>query len=100
MSTGDNELSEVSPFPRTFLPYLSFLWSQVLFSGKLPKVESFRWGAVFLLLLLPGAILYPCLSFYLFEPDESRYAEIPRQILARGELPVPYLQSEPYLDQP
>jgi hypothetical protein len=100
MSTGDNELSEVSPSPRAFLPYLSFLWSQVLFSGKLPKVESFRWGAVFLLLLLPGAILYPCLSFYLFEPDESRYAEIPREMLARGEWTVPYLQSEPYLDKP
>jgi 4-amino-4-deoxy-L-arabinose transferase-like glycosyltransferase len=47
-----------------------------------------------------GALLYPCLSFYLFEPDEGRYAEIPREMLARGEWLVPYLQGEPYLDKP
>jgi 4-amino-4-deoxy-L-arabinose transferase-like glycosyltransferase len=52
------------------------------------------------LLILPGALLYPCLSFYLFEPDEGRYAEIPREMLQRGELVVPYLQGEPYLDKP
>jgi 4-amino-4-deoxy-L-arabinose transferase-like glycosyltransferase len=45
-------------------------------------------------------LLYPCLSFYLFEPDEGRYAEIPREMLQRGEWIVPYLQAEPYLDKP
>src|SRR5262249_22673151 len=29
-----------------------------------------------------------------------RYAEIPREMLQRGEWVVPYLQSEPYLDKP
>jgi 4-amino-4-deoxy-L-arabinose transferase-like glycosyltransferase len=55
---------------------------------------------VLLLLLVPGVLLYPCLSFYLFEPDEGRYAEIPREMLARGEWVVPYLQGQPYLDKP
>jgi 4-amino-4-deoxy-L-arabinose transferase-like glycosyltransferase len=36
----------------------------------------------------------------LFEPDEGRYAEIPREMLVRGEWLVPYLQGEPYLDKP
>jgi 4-amino-4-deoxy-L-arabinose transferase-like glycosyltransferase len=53
-----------------------------------------------LLLILPACLLYPCLSFALFEPDEGRYAEIPREMLMRGEWVVPYLHGEPYLDKP
>jgi 4-amino-4-deoxy-L-arabinose transferase-like glycosyltransferase len=49
---------------------------------------------------LPAVLLYPCLTFPLFEPDEGRYAEIPREMLERGEWTVPYLQGQPYLDKP
>src|SRR5262249_10052972 len=45
-------------------------------------------------------LLYPCLDFRLFEPDESRYAQIPREMLQRGDWLVPVLQGEPYLDKP
>src|SRR5215831_11273628 len=34
------------------------------------------------------------------EPQESRYAEIPRQMLAEGKWLVPVLHGEPYLDKP
>jgi hypothetical protein len=51
-------------------------------------------------LVLPALLLYPTLSFHLFEPDESRYAQIGREMFQRGEWVVPYLQSEPYLDKP
>ena len=34
------------------------------------------------------------------EPDEARYAEIPRQMLAEGKLLVPVLHGQPYLDKP
>jgi 4-amino-4-deoxy-L-arabinose transferase-like glycosyltransferase len=87
--------------PRSLPAWLPFLWSRVLFPGGVRRVvEPSRLSSLFLLLLLPAVLLYPCLSFHLFEPDESRYAEIPREMLQRGEWVVPYLQGEPYLDKP
>ncbi|MGH7171602.1 MAG: ArnT family glycosyltransferase, partial [Gemmataceae bacterium] len=87
--------------PRSFLAWLPFLWSRVLFPGGThPRIESCRRSSLLLLLLLPAILLYPSVSFPLFEPDESRYAEIGREMLQRGEWVVPYLQSEPYLDKP
>ncbi len=87
--------------PRSLAAWLPFLWSRVLFpGGACSGVERCRLSSLLVLLLVPAALLYPCLSFHLFEPDESRYAEIPREMLQRGEWVVPYLQGEPYLDKP
>jgi 4-amino-4-deoxy-L-arabinose transferase-like glycosyltransferase len=90
----------MTPAPRSFQACLPLLWSEVLFPGTTHDATGWRWPALLTLLLLPGLLLYPCLSFYLFEPDEGRYAEIPREMLLRGEWIVPYLQNEPYLDKP
>jgi hypothetical protein len=89
-----------SPVPRSPLGCLPYLWSRVLFPGSADEATAVRRSALLILLVLPGLLLYPCLSFYLFEPDEGRYAEIPREMLQRGEWIVPYLQAEPYLDKP
>jgi 4-amino-4-deoxy-L-arabinose transferase-like glycosyltransferase len=85
---------------RALLSWLPFLWSDVLFPGRRAADATLRWPALLLLVLIPGALLYPCLSFHLFEPDEGRYAEIAREMLVRGEWVIPYLQGEPYLDKP
>src|SRR5437868_3070152 len=102
--------------PRSPLAWVPWFWSRVLFPGAagvnpaarsgltsrrdpLPRVPR-PGGAFLLLLFLPGVLLYPCRDFHLLEPDEGRYAEIPREMLARGECIVPVLQGEPYLDKP
>ncbi len=87
--------------PRSLLAWLPFLWSRVLFPGqRAPDPVAQRGHRLLLLLAIPAVLLYPCLSFHLFEPDEGRYAEIPREMLVHGEWVVPYLQGQPYLDKP
>jgi hypothetical protein len=87
--------------PRSLAAWFPFLWSSVLFRGGAHRSnEPCRTSALLLLLLVPALLLYPSLSFHLFEPDEGRYAEIAREMFQRGEWVVPYLQSEPYLDKP
>jgi 4-amino-4-deoxy-L-arabinose transferase-like glycosyltransferase len=86
--------------PRTVPGWLPWLWSHVLFPGWAPPDTRARGRSLLLLIVLPGLLLYPCMSFHLLEPDEGRYAQIPREMLARGEWVVPTLQGEPYLDKP
>jgi 4-amino-4-deoxy-L-arabinose transferase-like glycosyltransferase len=87
--------------PPALLAWLPYLWRHVLFAGgSSATTQPPRRAALLWLLFLPGVLLYPCLSFDLFEPDESRYAQIPREMLARGDWVVPVLQGEPYLDKP
>jgi 4-amino-4-deoxy-L-arabinose transferase-like glycosyltransferase len=59
--------------------------------------ERVLWFA--LLLLLAAVWLEPSGSF-LAEPDETRYAEIPREMLASGDLLVPRLNGVPYFEKP
>lgn len=86
--------------PRRFLDWLPFLWARVLFPSPQTAPTTVRLPSLALLVLLPALLLYPTLSFRLLEPDEGRYAQIPREMLARGDWVVPHLESQPYLDKP
>src|SRR5262245_45120039 len=88
-----------APLPPSLPRWLPYLWRDVLFPGRSSDQAPPR-GAWLWLLLLPGLLLYPSLAFDLFEPDETRYAQIPHEMLQRGEWVVPYLTGEPYLDKP
>jgi 4-amino-4-deoxy-L-arabinose transferase-like glycosyltransferase len=90
----------LTPLPTRVVDWLPFLWTRVLFPGVADQVGAWRWRPFLLLLFVPAALLYPCLSFALFEPDEGRYAQIPREMLQAGDWVVPTLQGQPYLDKP
>src|SRR5207237_6926698 len=91
---------EPAGWPRSIIACLPVLWRQVLFPGAVGAPTGVRRTGLFLVIVLPALLLYGTLGFPLFEPDEGRYAEIPREMLARGEWVMPYLQGEPYLDKP
>lgn len=99
---GGHHPAQVSSFsyPRSLPACFPWIWSRVLFPSHPAVSTDPKWRSILLLLILPAALIYPCLGFHLFEPDEGRYAEIPREMLIRGEWVVPFLQSEPYLDKP
>ena len=75
-------------------------WRRVLFAAPADPATAPRWPSVALVLLVPALLVWPSLGHPLFEPDEGRYAQIPREMLETGAWLVPTLQGEPYLDKP
>jgi 4-amino-4-deoxy-L-arabinose transferase-like glycosyltransferase len=77
-------------------------WSHVLFPGEAVPQGS---GRVVLLceavlVLAAGLLCYSRLDCPLQEPEETLYAEIPRQMLAEGRLMVPVRHGQNYYDKP
>ena len=94
------EVQTAAHAPTHLFGWLPIIWSRVLFGGAPVEPTTWRWRPCAAIFLLSGILLYPCVSFHLFEPDEGRYAQIPFEMLTSGELIVPTLQGEPYLDKP
>jgi 4-amino-4-deoxy-L-arabinose transferase-like glycosyltransferase len=93
-------MTDAAPLPRTLPGWLPYLFTRVLFPGTPDADRRVRWVSLLVVLLLPAVILYPTRGFHLLEPDEGRYAQIPKEMLQSGEWVVPTLQGEPYLDKP
>ena len=89
-----------TPLPQSLPGWLPYLWGRVLFPGSSDPVTRVRLLSLALVVLLPALLLYPCRSFLLLEPDEGRYAQIPKEMLDSGDWVVPTLQGEAYLDKP
>ena len=92
--------------PRTLGRLLPFWWTRVLFpgtphAGRVADSPSRAGMAGLALLLIVASLLFFLrLRAPLLEPQEARYAEIPRQMLQRGDWVTPTLHGEPYLDKP
>src|SRR5438445_7944275 len=86
---------------RTLRDRLSSWWSH-LFPGE--PVSSPSSGAVrvceALLVLAAALVLFSRLDCPLQEPEETLYAEIPRQMLAEDRLLVPVRHGQDYYDKP
>jgi 4-amino-4-deoxy-L-arabinose transferase-like glycosyltransferase len=59
-----------------------------------------RWILFAALLLLLVPVWVEPAGSWLAEPDEARYAEIPREMLAAGDLVTPRLNGVPYFEKP
>jgi dolichol-phosphate mannosyltransferase len=108
----------LADIPRTLATLLPFWWSAVLFPGpavgqdsnpvghrtgleSYPTRSLFRHPLAFGLVMLVAALMFLSrLHGPLLEPDEARYAEIPRQMLAEGHWSVPILHGQPYYHKP
>jgi 4-amino-4-deoxy-L-arabinose transferase-like glycosyltransferase len=62
--------------------------------------RSYLFHPLLLLLIAAGTLFFGQLSSPLQEPEEPRYAEIPREMLASGNLMIPVLNDQPYYDKP
>ena len=89
-----------APESRSPLAWCRFLFTGILFTGTADTDTRVRRLSLLLVLLLPAALLYPSRGFHLLEPDEGRYAQIPKEMLQNDSWVVPTLQGEPYLDKP
>ncbi len=95
---GESKVS-LTDVPKTLATLVPFWWSRVLFAGA-GGADRGGWSG-FVLILAFAAILFLCrLRTPLLEPEEGRYAEIPRQMLSRGDWLIPTLNGPPYLDKP
>lgn len=84
----------------TPLAWVRHLWTGILFPTAADANTAVRLRSLLLVLALPAVLLYPCMSHMLLEPDEARYAQIPKEMLEDGSWVVPTLLNEPYLDKP
>jgi dolichol-phosphate mannosyltransferase len=98
--------------PRTLAALVPFWWSHVLFPGGgargVPRPTTLQPAGVngsplpglALVLVVAALLFFTRLTAPLLEPQEPRYAQIPREMLAQGRFLTPVLAGQPYFDKP
>jgi dolichol-phosphate mannosyltransferase len=89
-----------SAYLGAFGAYVRSWWSGILFPGE-PAPEPRRtWVYPLVLGLLAALLLFSELDHPLLDPDEGRQAEVPREMLAHGDLLRPRMLGQPYYEKP
>jgi 4-amino-4-deoxy-L-arabinose transferase-like glycosyltransferase len=111
---GESKVS-LRDIPRTLNVLLPFWWSRILFAkadsrvsppaaaggyAAPPAAAGGLGGTLFFLMLFASILFFCRLRTPLLEPEEVRYAEIPRQMLHADRWVVPVLHGQDYLDKP
>jgi dolichol-phosphate mannosyltransferase len=109
---GNSKVS-LREVPRTLATLLPFWWSRVLLpevgarsqgsgASEGPKAVASLTPALGLIavVVVAALLLFSRIRGPLLEPDEARYAEIPRQMLQEGRLLIPVLHGQPYYQKP
>lgn len=99
---GESKISLLD-VPRVLGAMLPYWWQNVMFpGGSRPLAERAghsRWLTL-LLFAMTCVLFLARLDHPLLEPEEGRYAEIPRQMLAEGRWLTPVLHGEDYWQKP
>ncbi len=99
----------IGHIPVVLASLLRFWWNKVQFPGRVsadlgpsPSVAilSGRLWLQGLLLVVAAVLLLTGLSYPLIDRDETRYAEIPREMIVTGDWLVPQLNFKTYYDKP
>ncbi len=103
----------IAAIPRVLNALLPFWWMSVMFpqspsatEAQAPNLAGARaltgiqWLLLFVLFVATSGLFLCRLDHPLLEPEEARYAEIPRQMLIEGHLWTPILHGEEYWQKP
>jgi len=116
---GSSKVS-LRDIPRTLAALLPFWWTHVLFAGgecaetaaarrrgsslgngyPNPPFDLRIIASTLLLVLVASLMFFTRLSCPLLEPEEARYAEIPREMLTEGRFVEPVWHGMPYYQKP
>ncbi len=99
---GESTVS-IAHIPVVLGDLFRFWWNRVQFAGSATeRVESSRrvdWASA-VLLVVAAVVMFAGLNYPLIDRDETRYAEIPREMVVTGDWVLPQLNFQPYYDKP